>query len=343
MAGRIEGQPEQIEEALARLEASPWRPPAPDPDVLAVGGMGGSAIAAELAGALHADRLPRPLLVVRDYRWPACVGPRALAVLSSYSGNTEETLALERAARERGVPRAAITSGGELAARARADGVPVALVPGGSPPRAALFSGWVALEGLLHALGWIPDPRPAWREAAALLRSRNARFVPGAGEEGNPAKRLARSLHGRFPVIYSAAERVGAVATRWRQQLHENAKLPGHSAAVPELNHNEIVGWERPGEPHRALSVVVLRDREDAAESARRLSLTADYVRAQGAPAHECESEGESRQARMASLVQLGDWVSFYLAMLAEVDPTPIASIDAFKRRLSERGGPHGA
>lgn len=340
MAALVDALPEHVEEALARTGAAPWKLPLADPDLVAVGGMGGSAIAAELTGALYRDALPRPWLVVRDYRWPACVGRRSLAVLSSNSGNTEETLALEAAAREGRVPAVALSSGGELASRARANGMHLQAVPSGMPPRAALFHGWVPMTRLAAALGWVPDPAPAWREAAAAMREARARLGPAspeAGNAGNAAKRLARDCHGRLVFLYSAAGPLEAVALRWRQQLNENAKLPAHSAAVPELNHNEIVGWQVAGALQRGISVIVLRDREDSAEATLRLDLTAEYAARQGAAVHEVRSSGESRLARLATLVQFGDYFSLYLALLGGVDPVDITSIDEFKKRLAEQ------
>jgi glucose/mannose-6-phosphate isomerase len=275
---------------------------------------------------------------VRDYRWPACVGRDALALLCSYSGETEETLALYREAKERGVPRAAITTGGTLADWCRSDQVPCALIAGGSPPRAALFSAWVAMTGLLEALGWVQDQTPAWREAEAVLRARNRTLSPDQPTASNPAKQLAQALAGRFVFVYAGSERVGAVATRVRQQLNENAKMPGHSAVVPELNHNEIVGWERPGALSTSVAVLLLRDAEDSETIRARLTLTGEYAARQGAAVYEVDSTGEGRLARIASLVQFGDYLSLYLALAAGVDPTPIASIDEFKRRLAEMG-----
>jgi len=341
MAARIGGIPRQIEDALARAGGEPWRLPGPDPDLVAVGGLGGSAIAADLTAGLHADRLEHPLLVVRDYRWPACVTRRSLAVLSSCSGDTEETLALYRDAGERGIPRVVLTRGGALAARARGDGVHVQTLAGEGPPRAALFGGWVPLTALLHRLGWTGDPAPGWREAAAVLRAQDATLAPAAPPDRNPAKQLALALHGRMVFLYSGAERLGAVGLRWRQQLHENAKLLGHSAVVPELNHNEIVGWERPGPIQDRAAVVLLRDAEDTPEVGARLTLTAEFAARRGATVHEVAGRGEGRLARLASLVQLGDYVSFYLALLGGADPTPIASIDEFKRRLAAPGRSH--
>jgi glucose/mannose-6-phosphate isomerase len=260
MAARITSQPDQIELAVALMAASPWQLAVDSPSLLACGGLGGSAIAGELTAALHQDRLPRPLLVVRDYHWPACVDRDALALLCSYSGETEETLSLYEEAGAHAIPRVAITTGGRLAEWCRRDRVPCTIIPGGSPPRAALFSSWVTLTSLLHALGWIPDETQAWQEAAAVMRERNRELAPEVPESRNPAKQMARSLAGRFVFVYAGAERVGAVATRLRQQLNENAKMPAHSAVVPELNHNEIVGWEHTGALPKSVAVLLLRD-----------------------------------------------------------------------------------
>ena len=334
MLARIEALAEHVEQALARGAAEAWGPAAARPDLLAVGALGGSAIAADLTAGLYSDRLPHPLVTVRDYHWPAWLTKSSLALLCSYSGNTEETLSLYREAGARGATRAAVSSGGQLAEWCARDGVPCTPVPGGAPPRAALFGSWVAITGLLRGLGWIDDPTSAWRETATLLRAGVARLGAARREADNPAKRLARALHGRLPMIYCGSERLGAVATRLRNQLNENAKLLGHSALVPELNHNEIVGWEIPGTVQRMAAVVLLRDREDSPETAKRLTLTGEYVAGRGAAVHEWTSVGESRLARIASLVQFGDYLSFYMALLNGADPTPIASIDEFKRRL---------
>jgi len=338
MTARLEGIPDQVERALERLAAHPWPAPERPPARLAVGGMGGSAIAADLTRGLYEERLPRPLEVTRGYRWPGWVGADTLALLSSYSGETEETLSLYREAGCRGAARLALTTGGALGALCARDGVFVQPLPPGAPPRAALYASWVALTALVHALGWGADPAPEWREAAALLRGRGGLLGADTPEDANPAKALARELHGRFVLVYAGAGAMAPVALRWKQQLNENAKLLAHSAVVPELDHNEIVGWERPGAPHRDVALVVLHDHEDAAEVRARLELTADYARRQGAAVHEWGTPPGPRLARLAVAVQFGDWLSLYLALLGGADPTAIPSIDEFKRRLSSRG-----
>jgi glucose/mannose-6-phosphate isomerase len=340
MAAHIAALPDHIDAALAACAAAPWRPPVAAPTLIAYGGMGGSAIAGELTAALVADTLPVPFLVVRDYAWPACVRSGALAVLSSNSGHTEETLALAAAAEARGVAAMALCSGGALAAHAARLGLPVHTVPAGMPPRAALFHGWVPVSRLPHALGWGPDPEPDWREASALLRRRRSQLGDAVPEAANPAKRLARALHGRRVLVYSGPGMMAAMGVRWRQQLNENAKVLAHSAGVPELDHNEIVGWQG-SEPGRGdLAVVALRDREDTPETTLRLDITLEYAARQGAAVHEVVSEGTSRIARLASLAQTADHLSLHLALLGGADPTDITSIDLLKRRLAESRRP---
>jgi len=336
MAALMVAQPEHVEQALERVAAEPWRPPVSDPPLVAFGGMGGSAIAAELAVAA-AEPLPRPFLLVRDYHWPGWASGGALAVLSSNSGRTEETLSLAREAAAARLPAMAITSGGTLGEMAAAQGWPTHRLPGGMPPRAALFHSWVPVSALLHGLGWAPDPAPDWRETAALLRDGLGSLGPAAGPEGNPAKRLAASLVGRSLHLWSGPGLPAAAVVRWRQQLNENAKVLAHSAVVPEHNHNEIVGWQVANPAMRSIAVLVLRDGEDSAEATARLDLAAEMAARQGAAVHEIRSRGGSRLARLASLVQYGDFLSLYLALLGGVDPTDITSIDEFKRRLAER------
>jgi glucose/mannose-6-phosphate isomerase len=333
MGGLLEGIPEQIEAALDRMAAAPWKLNTRNPSTLAVGAMGGSAIAADLTAAVYADRIMRPMVVVRDYQWPGFVTREAFALHCSYSGATEETLALYQQASNRSVPRAAITTGGALAAVCGRDGFPWHRLPSGMPPRAAMYSAWVPMTYVLAALEWCDDPTTRWRDTVERLGELREEIGLAVPEARNPAKQLARAIVGRQIVLYTSAGLAAPAATRWRQQLNENAKMLGRSATVPELNHNEIVGWERPDEARRA--VLILQDPDDREEIRRRLTLTAEYVREHGADVHLVPIGGGSRLARLAHLVMWGDYLSFYLAQLRGVDPTPVASLDAFKRRMA--------
>lgn len=342
MAGLIAAWPEQVRTQRAALAERPW-PARPAPNLLAVGGMGGSAIAADLVFALTAPRLPFPTLVCRDYAWPAALGPDGLAVLSSYSGNTEETLALEAQARARGVPRVAITTGGALAARCDADGTPWRGLPAGLPPRAALGYSVVSLSLLLEALGDPGAGAAAWEESVRTLEELGQRCAPDRAEADNPAKSLARVLVGRAACIYGGAGVPAAAARRWKGQFHENAKTLAFDAVLPEMNHNEIVGWQALADLHPRFAVVLLRDVDESPALAARMAVTRAILADEGVDVHEVRGEGASPLARMLSLVALGDWVSLYLAVLAGVDPTPIHKIDRLKAALAARGdGPPG-
>jgi glucose/mannose-6-phosphate isomerase len=137
-------------------------------------------------------------------------------------------------------------------------------------------------------------------------------------------------------IVYSGSGASAAAAVRWRQQLNENAKMPGHSAAVPELQHNEICSWQHGGAAQSRLSVVMLRDGDDSPQERARLDLTSEIVTRAGGRVHEISAEGENRLARIARLVQIGDWLSFYLALLEGVDPTDISVLVEIKRRLAD-------
>ena len=334
MAGLIAAWPEQVREQRARLDESPW-PTMPLPSLLALGGMGGSAIAGDLVFALAADRLPCPTLVVRDYHWPEAVRPGALAVLSSYSGATEETLALLEEAERRGVSRVGLTVGGPLAERLTAAKAAWRGLPAGLPPRAALGYSVVSLSRLLEALGDPGEGEGAWQEALAVLEEGNDRWAPASPEAGNPAKALARALVGRAVLVHGAFGVMAAVAQRWKGQVNENAKTPAFAATLPEMNHNEIVGWQALRDLHARCAAVFLADSGDAPRIAVRREVTARILEEEGVATHVVESRGTSRLARALSLVLFGDWVSFYLAVLAGVDPTPIAKIDRLKRALA--------
>lgn len=309
-------------------------------------GMGGSAMAASLL----ADGWPQlevPVLVWRDDDLPDWAGPETLIVACSHSGETAETLSAVAAARRRGCPLVAITSGGRLLDQARGqDGPGFAAVrlPGGQPPRTALGASLGALLHATHRLGLLPDPSASIAAAVAAAKSGAALpalvgGVPGdageAGEADLPAW-LAERLHGRFVVIFTSGLEAHGAGRRLLAQLQENAKAPGHVAAFPELNHNEIVGWNLDAGTRDRFALVVLRGTEDTA-AAQRVAVAIDLLREQFAGVHELSARGPDHLARTLGLILAGDLASAHLAVLGGVDPVPIARIDALKARLAGR------
>ena len=328
MLGDVLAQPHQIGDALWRAESAGIGR-ADLPGGLLVAGMGGSAIGGELAAAALDGRAERPVRTVRDYTLEAWTGPDTLVLCASYSGDTEETLACFEQATERGIPRVALTTGGALADRARADGVPVIGVPAGMQPRAAVVYMVVAALECAALCGAGPSVRSELEAAAALLERLVDDWGPDAPDD-SAAKALARELHGSIPVVYGAGPTV-AVAKRWKKQLNENPKLPAFWAALPEADHNEVCGWERARElaPMRS---VFLDDPQIDERTRGRFGPTARIAH----PATEVAPTGDTLVERVLAGVFLGDLVSVYLAALDGVDPTPVDAIDRLKAELQD-------
>ena len=307
------------------------------PDEIAnvvVSGLGGSAIGGDVVSAAVGELLRVPLIVNRDYGLPAFVGPCSLVIACSYSGDTEETLDAFAQAQRLGAAVFCITSGGRLAALAQEQKVPLVSIPGGLQPRAALGFSSIALLGALRAFGLVPDLTDTFQETVQLLTSLVDRYHSGIPEANNRAKALARSLHGRIVVIYGSTGVVSGATVRWRGQLEENAKNLAFHHLLPEMNHNELVGWEYPAEGLKRLGVIFLRDKGDHPQIQRRFEFTREFIATRAGVAHEVWTEGESRLARIFSVMCLADFVSLYLAYLNEVDPTPVEAIEALKRKL---------
>jgi glucose/mannose-6-phosphate isomerase len=320
--------PVHLRDALWRVESSGALPVDAAGGVI-VAGMGGSAIGGRLALGALGPRLARPLFVWDGYGLPGWADASTLVLCSSYSGHTEETLSAYDAAAARGAPRLVATTGGPLAERARRDKAPVVPIPGGFQPRAAVGYALVSALEAARLAGAAPAV-PAEIEAAAALAES---LAPQWGPDGDGlAKSVARRLHGTVPVILGA-ELAAAAAYRWKCQLNENAEVPALAAALPEADHNDVVGWAAARELGR-FSYVVLEDPGAHPRNRRRAELTAELAEQAGGPVVRVAARGESPLERLVSLVLLGDLVSLYAAVLRGVDPVGTAAIDRLKRQL---------
>jgi glucose/mannose-6-phosphate isomerase len=293
--------------------------------------MGGSAIGGRLAAGAIGPRLRRPLIVTDGYALPGWSGPDTLVLCSSYSGTTEETLAAYDDAAERGAPRIVATTGGPLAERARRDGVPVIPVPGGFQPRAAVGYSLVSALEVASICGAAPSLGDEVEAAASLAEELAAEWGPD-GDEDNEAKALARRLRGTVPVI-AGAELAASAAYRWKCQINENAGLPAFASVLPEIDHNEVVGWPAAN----GLSAVFLEDPGAHPRNRLRSELTAEQAKAGAVVVERVTARGETPTERLVSLVLLGDLVSLYLAVLRGEDPASIPPIDQLKAALAER------
>ena len=325
--------PQQCRAALRIAESTPISLAADGVRQVVVTGLGGSAAGGDFARALFEAQGRVPFSVNRDYTLPGYVGPDTLVFATSYSGNTEETLSAYADARRRGARIIVVTSGGELAGRAAADKVPVITIPGGQPPRTAM--GYMLVPVLVAAtrLGLLPvqDIAGAAGEAEVAMATWKAESPTGANE----AKRLGLVLHGALGVIYGLGGWETVVAGRWKGQINENAKQHVFSHALPEMNHNEILGWEGTARLGVRQWVVLLL--EDGTESDRmklRAKVTLDLI-ARAGQVYRVKAVGTTLISKMLSLALLGDFVSLYLAALNEEDPYTIDSIDQIKNALS--------
>ena len=327
--------PGQLERAGKLTDEVSYEVPAGSIGKVVVAGMGGSAIGGDLLRTYLLESLAIPFLVHRDYSLPPFVSSDTLVFLSSYSGNTEETLSAAEAALEKKASLVAVASGGELARLAEREGFPLVRLPGGMPPRAAIGYSFMALLGSLVKIGLVGDPAADVEETIDLLKEKKTAYGIQAEEQDNLAKRLAVKLFGRFPVIYAWSWRYQAVAVRWRGQLAEISKQLSSHHLLPEMNHNELAGWQHPADVLSQAVVILLRDDREPQRIERRMDLTAGSLASRAGRVTEVRADGCSLLARLFSLIYLGDFVSYYLAALNGVDPTPIESIEQLKSRLA--------
>lgn len=305
-------------------------------------GMGGSAAAAEIcAGAFAGPEFE--IVVARGYAVGAALRPDDLVVFSSYSGNTEETLACFDDVRRRRPhgPSLVVASGGALAERATAAAIEVLDVPPGLPPRASLGHGVGRLAGVLAAVG-VQGVAEAVAASVERLEAGNHRW----GLEGVDGRdpflwELADQLQARLPVLYAGAPTTVAAARRLRAQLNENAKVLALTAEFPELDHNEIVGWSLPSAARAECVVLALRDPHEHPRVRRRFEITREVLGVRVPAWIELEAADGPPLARCMELAQAGDVLSVLLADRTGVDPMPVEPIDVLKQRLAAESTPH--
>jgi len=333
MLEAIAGLPRHCREGHALGLEAVDLPSAAGVENLAFCGMGGSAVAGDVLRVLMADRLGFPVHVVRSPELPEWCQPHTLVVVSSYSGDTAEALACFEEAVSRGCRIVAVTSGGELGRRAAELGVGRSVVPGGSQPRAAL--GYLALAtlGALEATGLTPSVAGDLPECVRELEALADQLAPGVPTSINAAKQLVEAIGERVPVIWGAEGLAAVAAARWKTQMNENGKVPAFAAALPELDHNEVVGWSQ--DRGHGFFVVVLRHEGEHPEVAARFELSRAIAEESGARTREVWARGRSALARLLSLVMVGDLASTYLGLARGVDPTPVEAIARLKAALA--------
>jgi len=298
-------------------------------------GMGGSAIGGDFVRRLALTESKAPVWVHRDYGLPAFVDEHTLVIASSYSGNTEETLSGFTTALGTRAKKLAITSGGKLRQLAEKEDIPVFVIDYRAPPRAAFPHSFVPLVGIFQKLGLLSDKTADLQEAVDILEKLSRDLIETRPLASNPAKQLAAKLQGRVAVIYGA-EMLSEVSRRWKGEFNENSKAWAFFENFPELNHNAVVGYEFPSELKDRMFVLMLRSMLLHPRNLLRYEATAKLLTKAGITFEFVEARGKSALAQVLGLVLLGDYASFYLSMLNEVDPTSTNAIDFVKQYLAQ-------
>ena len=336
MLGEIDNLPDQLASAYQlgmQLDLPDWK----DLRQVVIAGMGGSAIGADLLASYCASLAPIPVFVQRDYGLPLFArGAETLVICSSHSGNTEETLDAFEAARKAECRIIVVSTGGELARRARENNIPVWTFEHAGQPRAAVGFSFGLLLVMFQRLGFLPDQREALEDALSFMKRSQERIKAEIPAAKNPAKRYAGQLMGRWVTIV-ASDLLTSVARRWKGQINEIAKAGANFEFLPEANHNTLAGTMHPQEvlnPH--IMILFLRAPSDHPRNRLRSDLTRKALMLEGMNTDHVDARGRTPLAHMWTMILFGDYVAYYLAMGYGVDPTPVQVLVEFKDAMAE-------
>jgi glucose/mannose-6-phosphate isomerase len=302
-----------------------------------IAGMGGSAIGADLLAAYVSPLCPVPLVVQRNYTMPAWAhGPGTLVVASSHSGNTEETLAAFDEAQGNGCRILALCTDGKLAGKATQANIPLWTFEHPGQPRAAVGFSFGMLLALFSSLGLIPDPKNELKGTIDAMHKIQESLRADVPVVHNPAKRLAGQLVGRLVMVFGA-DVLEPVARRWKTQMNELAKAWAQFEVLPEANHNALAGLDQPETELSTSMAVFLRAESYHPRSLIRTELTKQAYMLEGLNTDFVDAQGDSPLAHQWTALLMGDYTAYYLAILYEIDPTPIQALESFKKLLAER------
>lgn len=316
----------QLEEALLIVGSTTFKPAENKIENVLICGLGGSGIGGVVVSNIISDSVNVPIITNNDYDIPNFVGPNTLVIISSYSGNTEETLSALDKIMAKGAEVACITSGGKVQQISDDKGYNYILLPGGNPPRACFTYSFVCQNAIFEKYGLIDT---SWKtdveEAIAIIQS-------NLDELKREASNVAKKIKGTIPAIYSA-QKYSGVTKRFCQQLQENSKTLCWSNTFPEMNHNEIVGWSK---EYKDVSILFLEFSNTFYRTEKRISFTRDRIKPLASSVSNVVAKGKSERAQILYMVCITDWISVFLAKEQNIDPIAIEAIDALKAELSK-------
>jgi glucose/mannose-6-phosphate isomerase len=302
-----------------------------------INGLGGSAIGGDLIRSYTHYNSEVPVYINRNYFLPEFAGKDTLSVISSYSGNTEETISAYKESKNRECRIICISSGGNVEKMAMKYKDWFIKIPGGLQPRCALGYSFFVLLMVLSKFPFLLQENSMIEDVEDVIENikRNSEIYSLFDTEKNKALKIAELLQNKLPVIYSSNDILDVVNLRWRGQISENAKQLAYGNLYPEMNHNELVGWEKNRDILNKIIVVFLKDIDDNERIKMRMEITEEIYKKYADNVISVSGEGKTRLERIFNLIYLGDWVSYHLALLNKVDPTPVDAITYLKEKLS--------
>ena len=292
-------------------------------------GLGGSAISGDLLCDYLSGELNVPFNVARGYNLPSFVDKNTLVIISSYSGNTEETISCFEQALKKSSKIVVITSGGKIGDISASNKIPIVKIQGGFQPRYALGLSFFSLLKIIQELG-IASEESNVKKIIDLWQRRGEEY----SSDKNQSVQIAEEIIGFNPVIYSS-EFLASTGYRLKCQLNENSKLHAFHNSLPEMNHNEIIGWESYKEKQFQTKVICLTDKEYHPQNKKRFDILREILAEQKIEVLTLSSDEENKKVRIMDLIYLSDWISFYTSVLRGFDPSEIDFIHRMKQRLT--------
>lgn len=303
---------------------------------IVIAGMGGSAIGGDVLSALESKNIKIPIFTCRGYSLPNWVNKNTLVICSSYSGNTEETLQALDDAEKKHAQICGITTGGKIGRKLKKLGYDLILIPSGLQPRAALAFSFVPMIKLLEKLGIIVSEIDNWLDST-ISKLKEVRQLYSKDKNNNPVYNLSQRIYNKLPIIYADMSSLGVVATRLKGQICENSKMLAYHNELPELNHNEIVGWENNSKIFKYLHLIWLKDISDNNRTKMRQEITGGILDEENIEQDTIKVKGNTFQERFLHMVHYGDWLSYWCALNHKSDPSPVIKISRLKDELSEK------
>ena len=335
MLGHIEALPGQLLKAWELGKQLPL-PQFKEVKQVLIAGMGGSAIGGDLLANYVKSTCPIPVISHRDYSLPHWArGSETFVICSSHSGNTEETLSAFDEAVNNGCQVLTLSTGGKLAKKAKAAGITAWIFEHDGQPRTAIGYSFGMLLALLTRLGYFADVESAVASAVAAMKAQQESLSPQVGVTSNPAKRLAGQFLGRYVSVFAAGV-LEPVARRWKTQINEIAKAWAQFEVLPEADHNTLAGLLNPEELLTKVAAVFLKAELDHPRNKLRLNFTQQAFMLEGFYTDEVTASGDTPLAQLWTLLHLGDYISYYLAMMYQVDPTPVEALAELKEKLKD-------